>query len=196
MCIAAREPKTATFRFPLRRSVGCGGIGSPNRHPRLLFPAEGRDHKQSSISKAPIETSTIQSAMKKVVSDSRIVAVHESRRRIAFGPRGRRRIGFESRWSRVRAWLCAAHVTRPLSKDPALRLDEFQLENQSRRGQVAAWVCLGWTYWLVSGHVSQDPPPSLAVVRFAACGQSMRVVGVTNSSEVLSNHALAYLDSG
>lgn len=39
-----------------------------HRHPRLLFPAEGRDHKQSSISKAPIETSTIQSAMKKVVN--------------------------------------------------------------------------------------------------------------------------------
>ena len=58
------------------------------------------------------------------------------------------------------------------------------------------WVCLGWTYWLASGHVPQDPPPSRAVVRCAACGQSMRVVGVTNSSEVLSNHALAYLDSG
>ena len=39
-----------------------------HRHPRLQFPAEGRDHKQPSISKAPIETSTIQSAIKKVVN--------------------------------------------------------------------------------------------------------------------------------
>lgn len=37
-----------------------------HRHPRFLFPAEGRDHKQSSISTTPIQTSTIQKAIGKI----------------------------------------------------------------------------------------------------------------------------------
>jgi site-specific recombinase XerD len=37
-----------------------------HRHPRFLFPAEGRDHKQSSFSKTPIQTSTVQKAISKV----------------------------------------------------------------------------------------------------------------------------------
>lgn len=37
-----------------------------HRHPRFLFPAEGRDHKQSSCSKTPIQTSTVQIAIRKI----------------------------------------------------------------------------------------------------------------------------------
>jgi site-specific recombinase XerD len=37
-----------------------------HRHPRFLLPAEGRDHKQSSFSKTPIQTSTVQKAISKV----------------------------------------------------------------------------------------------------------------------------------
>ncbi len=37
-----------------------------HRHPRFLFPAEGRNHKQSSISKTPIQTSTVQKAIGKI----------------------------------------------------------------------------------------------------------------------------------
>ena len=37
-----------------------------HRHPRFLFPAEGRDHKQSSISTTPIQTSTVQKAIGKI----------------------------------------------------------------------------------------------------------------------------------
>lgn len=37
-----------------------------HRHPRYLFPAEGRDHKQSSLSENPIQTSTVQKAIGKI----------------------------------------------------------------------------------------------------------------------------------
>lgn len=37
-----------------------------HRHPTFLFPAEGRDHKQSSIAQTPIQTSTVQKAIKKI----------------------------------------------------------------------------------------------------------------------------------
>lgn len=37
-----------------------------HRHPRFLFPAEGRDHKQSSTSQTPIQTSTVQKAIGKI----------------------------------------------------------------------------------------------------------------------------------
>jgi integrase/recombinase XerD len=37
-----------------------------HRNPRLLFPAEGRDHKQSAVNQTPIQTSTVQKAMSKI----------------------------------------------------------------------------------------------------------------------------------
>ena len=55
--IAAREPRIATCRCPLRHLIGFGKHWITHRHPRLLFPAEGRDHKQSSVAKTPIQTS-------------------------------------------------------------------------------------------------------------------------------------------
>jgi integrase/recombinase XerD len=44
-----------------------------HRHPRLLFPAEGRDHKQSSVAKSPIQTSTVQKAMSKIAVELKFV---------------------------------------------------------------------------------------------------------------------------
>lgn len=37
-----------------------------HRHPRFLFPAEGRNHLQSSTASTPIQTSTVQKAMAKI----------------------------------------------------------------------------------------------------------------------------------
>ena len=37
-----------------------------HRHPKFLFPAEGRDHKQSGTAKHPIQTTTLQCAMGRV----------------------------------------------------------------------------------------------------------------------------------
>jgi hypothetical protein len=59
------------------------------------------------------------------------------------------------------------------------------------------WMFLGWTFWLASGHVPQKPPRQPSELRCALCGGRMRVVHVTfEATEVLSEHALAYLDSG
>lgn len=53
-----------------------------HRHPRLLFPAEGRDHKQSTTAKVPIQTSTVQKAMSKIAAELRFakrVSLHTLR---------------------------------------------------------------------------------------------------------------------
>lgn len=57
------------------------------------------------------------------------------------------------------------------------------------------WLALGWTYWLASG--KREEPVQPAPLRCAACGDVMRVVEVTTrTNSVLTDHALAYLDSG
>jgi site-specific recombinase XerD len=38
-----------------------------HRHPRLLFPAEGRDHKQAATAKKPMAQSTVQKPLKEIV---------------------------------------------------------------------------------------------------------------------------------
>lgn len=59
------------------------------------------------------------------------------------------------------------------------------------------WLFLGWTFWLASGHAPQHKPLRKPQVRCAECGGEMRVVDITfEPSGVLSEHALAYLDSG
>ncbi|MCG8648604.1 MAG: site-specific integrase [Pirellulales bacterium] len=53
-----------------------------HRHPRFLFPAEGRDHKQSSIAKTPIQTTTVQKAMSKIAAQMKLpkkVSIHTLR---------------------------------------------------------------------------------------------------------------------
>ena len=59
------------------------------------------------------------------------------------------------------------------------------------------WLFLGWTVWLASGHAPRREPVIKSQVRCAQCGGAMRVVDVTaQQMVVLSDHALAYLDSG
>lgn len=53
-----------------------------HRHPRFLFPAEGRNHKQSSTAEKPIQTTTLQSAMGRVakqLSFNKRVSIHTLR---------------------------------------------------------------------------------------------------------------------
>ena len=53
-----------------------------HRHPRFLFPAEGRNHKQSSVATTPIQTSTVQKAMSKIAMQLRLpkkVSIHTLR---------------------------------------------------------------------------------------------------------------------
>ena len=53
-----------------------------HRHPQFLFPAEGRNHKQSAVSQTPIETSTVQKAMKKIAQQLKLgrkVSIHTLR---------------------------------------------------------------------------------------------------------------------
>ena len=40
-----------------------------HRHPCLLFPAEGRNHRQSATAKVPIQTSTVQKAISKIAAE-------------------------------------------------------------------------------------------------------------------------------
>ena len=69
-----------------------------------------------------------------------------------------------------------------------IRLDEVQW---------LVYLFVGWTYWLASRQTPQlaTKPPSVA--RCANCGGTMRVIEVTyEPMDPLSEHALAYLDSG
>jgi hypothetical protein len=75
-----------------------------------------------------------------------------------------------------------------MSSNSKISLDEVQW---------LAWMYLGWTYWLASRQVPQPPPRRSSELRCALCGGRMKVVHITSEpTEVLSEHALAYLDSG
>ena len=53
-----------------------------HRHPRFLFPAEGRNHQQSSFAQTPIQTSTVQKAMGKVAQQlgfAKRISIHTLR---------------------------------------------------------------------------------------------------------------------
>jgi site-specific recombinase XerD len=53
-----------------------------HRNPRLLFPADGRDHRQSSVSKTPISTSTVQKAFSKIAAELKFakrISIHTLR---------------------------------------------------------------------------------------------------------------------
>ena len=60
-----------------------------------------------------------------------------------------------------------------------------------------AWLFLGCVFWLRGGNIPQDADNDPRVLRCAHCGGHMRLVDVTPEPiGVLSEHALAYLDSG
>ena len=53
-----------------------------HQHPRFLFPAEGRNHQQSSTANTPIQTSTLQKAMSKIAVELKFakrVSIHTLR---------------------------------------------------------------------------------------------------------------------
>jgi site-specific recombinase XerD len=53
-----------------------------HRHPTFLFPGEGRNHKQSSVAKTPIQTTTVQKAMSKIAAQLKLprgVSIHTLR---------------------------------------------------------------------------------------------------------------------
>jgi integrase/recombinase XerD len=53
-----------------------------HQHPRLLFPAEGRDHKQAATAKNPMAQSTVQKPMKQIVDQigfAKKISIHTLR---------------------------------------------------------------------------------------------------------------------
>ena len=59
------------------------------------------------------------------------------------------------------------------------------------------WLFLGWMFWLDSGHAPRREPTSPPQLRCSQCGGVMCVIGITfEPAGVLTEHALAYLDSG
>ena len=132
------------------------------------------------------------------ISDSRIIACDESSVTFRYRPSGTREVKQRpvSGTEFVRGFL--QHTLPPrfqkirhygwMSSNSKVSLDEVKW---------LVWLHLGWTYWLASGHAPQREPITKPQVRCAECGGQMRVVDVTfEPTDVLSEHALAYLDSG
>ena len=132
------------------------------------------------------------------ISDSRIVACDESSVKFQYKPSGattyqeRTVPGSEF----VRGFV--QHTLPPgfqkirhygwMSSNSKVRLDEVKW---------LVWLFLGWTFWLASGHAPQQPTAERPVLRCAECGGEMRVVDITfEPGGALSDHALAYFDSG
>jgi len=132
------------------------------------------------------------------ISDNRIVACDESSVKFSYRPsksqtfKTRRVKGTEF----VRGFV--QHTLPPgfqkirhygwMSSNSKVDLDEVKW---------LVWLFLGWTFWLASGHAPQQPKIERPVLRCAECGGVLRVIDVTfEPSDTLSEHALAYLDSG
>jgi len=56
--------------------------GVTHRHPRWLFPATGRDQKQAALATGPMDKSSVQGAMRRVVQELRFqkaISIHSLR---------------------------------------------------------------------------------------------------------------------
>ncbi|MCM2374620.1 IS91 family transposase [Aporhodopirellula aestuarii] len=74
-----------------------------------------------------------------------------------------------------------------MSPNSKIKLDEVRW---------LAWLFLGWTFWLASGHAPQERPLT-ATLRCSDCGGELRVVEVTYDPIVCDDdRALGYFDSG
>ena len=64
--------------------------------------------------------------------------------------------------------------------------------------RMIVWFSLGWVYWLATAHTPPPPPTAFPKVRCAACGATMKILGITNQpvAPTLSEHPQSYLDSG
>ena len=132
------------------------------------------------------------------ISDSRIVACDPSSVTFQYRPTGSRKLKTRrvSGTEFVRGFL---QHTLPkgfqkirhygwMSANSTVSLDEVRW---------LVWLYLGWTYWLASGHAPQPKPAARPQLKCARCGGPMRVVDITfEPAGTLSEHALAYLDSG
>ena len=125
------------------------------------------------------------------ISDKRIVAVDESsvtlHRHDRPSPSGRSLARFLASSS---SQSFAQHILpRRLSEDPSLRLDEFELEDQPRRSEMAGVAVSGLDV-LAGQRSCTAAKPLTAPLRCAECGGEMRVVAVTYEAVVsLSDRA-------
>jgi len=64
--------------------------------------------------------------------------------------------------------------------------------------RMLVWFSLGWVYWLASGHTPPAKPAKFPRLCCAQCGSPLAIIGVSNQpvNLPLSQHALAYLDTG
>lgn len=64
--------------------------------------------------------------------------------------------------------------------------------------RMIVWFALGWVYWLATAHSPRRQPKHFPQVRCATCGAAMTVTAITHDpiTPTLSEHALAYLDTG
>jgi hypothetical protein len=133
------------------------------------------------------------------ISDKRIVAVDEQTVTYRYTPSG------ESR-SKVRTVSGTEFVRGFVQHTLPRRFQKVRyygwMRNGKRRIQrdEVKWLVymfLGWMYWLATAHAPQVTAKPPSTVRCAECGEAMHVVEVTYQPvRTLSEHALAYLDSG
>ena len=64
--------------------------------------------------------------------------------------------------------------------------------------RMLVWFSLGWVYWLASGHRPPAKPAKFPRLCCARCGAPLAIIGFSNEPVKLplSQHALAYLDTG
>ena len=133
------------------------------------------------------------------VSDKRIVAVDEQTVTYRYTPSG------ESR-SKVRTVSGTEFVRGFVQHTLPRRFQKVRYYGWMRNGKRRiqrdevkwlVYVFLGWMYWLATAHAPQVTAKPPSTVRCAECGEEMHVVEVTYQPvRTLSEHALAYLDSG
>jgi hypothetical protein len=133
------------------------------------------------------------------ISDKRIVAVDEQTVTYRYTPSG------ESR-SKVRTVSGTEFVRGFVQHTLPRRFQKVRYYGWMRNGKRRiqrdevkwlVYVFLGWMYWLATAHAPQVTAKPPSTVRCAECGEAMHVVEVTYQPvRTLSEHALAYLDSG
>jgi hypothetical protein len=132
------------------------------------------------------------------ISDSRIVACDESSVTFRHRPSGTREVK-ERRVKGPEFVRGFVQHTLPPRFQKIRHYGWMSSNSKVSLGEVKwlIWLFLGWTYWLASGHAPQCEPIRQPQVRCAECGGAMRVVDISfEPTALLSEHALAYLDSG
>ncbi len=133
------------------------------------------------------------------ISDRRIVAVDDKSVTYSYTPSGSR----QSLTRRVEGWKFVrgfVQHTLPRGLHKVRYYGWMRGGRRKVRLDEVHWLvtaALGWIYWLASGHAPRQTDRKPSVVRCAACGETMRIVKITyDPTYCLSEHALAYLDSG